>query len=47
MSKKDEKGCLSGWLFFIPERRCKAWVMVMEVADLQTVVVLAAIVAVA
>jgi len=46
MSKKDEKGCLSGWLFFIPERRCKAWAMVMVVADLRTVDALA-IVAVA
>lgn len=46
MSKKDEKGCLSGWLFSIPERRCKAWAMVMVVADLRTVAALA-IVAVA
>lgn len=45
MSKKDEKGCLSGWLFFIPERRCKAWAVVMAVVDLRTVVALAIVAA--
>lgn len=45
MSKKDEKGCLSGWLFFIPERRCKAWAVVMVVADLRTVAALAIVAA--